>query len=364
VGWLWYLGTLVPVIGLIQVGAQAMADRYTYIPLIGLFIMVAWGIPEVMNGRRFKRTAMVVAAGAIVFILMIKTSIQVGYWQNSAVLFEHALDVTADNYLAHSNLGAVLEKQGRMNEAFRHYSEALRLHPDLSAAHNNMGNILLARDKSDEAIHHYSEAFRLKPSFALAHSNLGIALFRKGRLEEARVHFRKALQIRPGYHDAHKNLKITSDVLRKIDTAVSNLKQALVIIPQDPLLPEKIERLNKGKRELDKVIDRFMKALSLQTGFDTKSFDINNLTRVHLIKQEYDQTFSLFEEVIKVQPNSAGAYYHIACIYARQNNTKESLDWLNQAIQRGFVNWELLRTDRDLENIRYTSFYKQLVERH
>ena len=364
VGWLWYLGTLVPVIGLIQVGAQAMADRYTYIPLIGLFIMVAWGMPEVISGWRFKRTAMVVAAGAIVSMLMIKTSIQVGYWQNSVVLFEHALDVTADNYLAHNNLGGVLEKQGRLNEAFRHYSEALRLHPNLSAAHNNIANILIARGKSDEAIHHYSEALRLKPNFALAHNNLGLALFRKGRLEEARVHFSKALQIRPGYHDAHKNLKITSDILRKMDTAVLNLKEALVIIPQDPLLSEKIERLNKGKRELDKVIDRFIKALSLQTGFAANSFDIHNLTRVHLIKQEYDQTFSLFEKLIKIQPDSAGAYYHIACIYARQNNTKESLDWLNQAIQRGFVNWELFRTDRDLENIRYTSFYKQLVEKH
>jgi tetratricopeptide (TPR) repeat protein len=371
-GWLWCLGTLVPTIGFVQVGLwPAMADRWAYIPFIGLFIIIVWGSAAFFESRKFKKLWLASLGLSLLVILSLTTWKQIRIWHNSLTLFQHTVDVTANNYVANNNLGSALAKRGMTEQAIIHFSEALRLLPgyekahfNLAGIHNNIGNALKMQNKLDEAIRYYSQALSIKPDFEEPHNNLGLALLQRGRLEEAKAHFRKALQIRPGYPDAHKNLKITSDVLRKIDTAVSNLKQALVIIPQDPLLPEKIERLNKGKRELDNVIDRFIKALSLQPGFDSKSFDINNLTRVHLIKQEYDQRLSLFEEVIKVQPNSAGAYYHIACIYARQNNTKESLDWLNQAIERGFVNWELLRTDRDLENIRYTSFYKQLVERH
>lgn len=126
-GWLWYLGTLVPVIGLVQVGAQAMADRYTYIPLIGLFIMVGWGVPRLLKRWPYRRIMLLVTAGLLLLTLMVCTRIQVGYWRNSVTLFEHAIRVTADNYLAHVTLGIALYQEGRLDEAVVHFSEALRI---------------------------------------------------------------------------------------------------------------------------------------------------------------------------------------------------------------------------------------------
>ncbi|MGB2930536.1 MAG: tetratricopeptide repeat protein [Desulfobacterales bacterium] len=139
VGWLWYIGTLVPVIGIVQVGVQAMADRYTYVPLIGIFIIIAWGVPDLIPKGRFRRIGLAAITMAILVICMITTRMQVRYWSNSTTLFEHALDVTDGNSVAHLNLGEALAEQGKINAAMKHYQEALRIKPSLFAPHLNLG---------------------------------------------------------------------------------------------------------------------------------------------------------------------------------------------------------------------------------
>jgi protein O-mannosyl-transferase len=173
VGWLWYVGTLVPVIGLLQVGSQSMADRYTYIPLIGIFIIIAWGIPELMSSLPGKKKWLVTAAAIVLSVLMALTQKQIQYWKNSITLFTHTLEVTSNNPISH----------------------------------NNLGNALFKKGQTDDAIEHYLEALRIKPDYVDAHNNLAAAFFRKGNVELAIRHFKKAIQINPNYVDARNNLK-------------------------------------------------------------------------------------------------------------------------------------------------------------
>jgi tetratricopeptide (TPR) repeat protein len=163
VGWFWYLGTLVPVIGLVQVGAQSMADRYTYIPLIGLFIFAAWSIPEPGKIGRFSRAVLGSSAAALTLILMIFTWLQVRHWKSSISLFEHALAVNGGNYLAHGSLGLALAEMGRTDEAIAHYTDALRVNPNYATGHLNLGLALAGKGNVAAAIAHYREALRLKP---------------------------------------------------------------------------------------------------------------------------------------------------------------------------------------------------------
>ena len=175
VGWLWYLGTLVPVIGLVQVGSQAMADRYTYVPLTGIFLAVAWGVPEALRAWRFRRTALALAGAAALLALAAAARVQAGLWKSSTTLFRHALAVTSGNWMIHSNLGFALEKEGLRAEAVSHYREALRIRPECAEAHNNLGVYLWEMGAREEAIRHFREALRHKPGLASARRNLEIA---------------------------------------------------------------------------------------------------------------------------------------------------------------------------------------------
>jgi tetratricopeptide (TPR) repeat protein len=206
VGWFWYLGTLVPVIGLVQVGMQAMADRYTYVPLIGLFVMIVWSVPDILAGRRYRRVVFSISAGILLSILMIVTRLQVQHWQNSMTLFQHSLDVTVNNYLGHTNLGDALAHQGKVQEAITHFNEALRIFPNQPEVHYNLGVVLQRQGKIQEAIIHFAEAVRIKPDHAIAHNNLGVTLIMQGKVQEAIPHFAKAVQAKPDYAEAHINL--------------------------------------------------------------------------------------------------------------------------------------------------------------
>ena len=263
VGWLWYLGTLVPVIGLMQAGSQAMADRFTYVPLIGLFIMIVWGVQDILAGWRYRRVALSILAGVILLILMMVTRFQVKHWQNDVTLFTHTLDVTVNNALSRNNLGAALFRQGKYQEAIVHYTEALRIDPrnalarnglgvalarqgryqesvdhwkevlrikpDFADAHNNLGNTLVNLGKYQEAIAHYNEALRIKPDNANAHNNLGGALRRLGRHEEAIAHFTEALKIKSDYAEAHGNLGNIFTELGRVEEAIAQYNEALRI---------------------------------------------------------------------------------------------------------------------------------------
>jgi tetratricopeptide (TPR) repeat protein len=237
VGWFWYIGTLIPVIGLVQVGSQAMADRYTYVPLIGLFVMVAWSAPDILAGWRHRRVVLSISAGILLSILMIATRLQVPHWQNSIMLFGHSIDVTSNNYLAHNNLGSAFMRQGKIQEAIAHFTEALRISPDDPEVHYNLGVVLQGQGKLQEAIIHFAQAVRIKPDYAIAHNNLGVALVVQGKIQEAIAHFAKAVQAKPDYAEAHINLGFG---YLTIGDKVSALEEYKVLKKLNPYLADQL----------------------------------------------------------------------------------------------------------------------------
>jgi tetratricopeptide (TPR) repeat protein len=207
VGWLFYLGTLFPVIGLIQVGEQAMADRYTYVPLIGIFIMLAWGMPDLLAKWRHKKKVFVFGSALLFPVLMLTTWLQVRHWSDSVQLYEHMIKVTHNNYMAHYNLGVYLAEHDQIDGAIKHYRKALSIKPGYVNANNNLGNALVSLGKFSEAIPHYLNALNRVPNDPEIHNNLGVALIHAGKTEKAIDHFKTALKIRPNYIEARQNLQ-------------------------------------------------------------------------------------------------------------------------------------------------------------
>ena len=212
VGWFWYLGTMLPVIGVVQVGGQAMADRYAYIPLIGIFIIVAWGVPELISKWRYKEKVLSVSTGIIIPTLMVITWGQVSHWKNSITVFKHTIRLTDKKYPAlaiiHNNLGIALFAENKNEEAISHYKMAIKLKPTHTKAYYNLGIALFADRKNEEAIFHYKEAIKLNPNYTNAHYNLGIVMLQKGDMKEAVHHFRATVRLRPGFIRARDHLEL------------------------------------------------------------------------------------------------------------------------------------------------------------
>lgn len=248
-GWLWYLGTLVPVIGLVQVGAHAMADRYTYAPLIGLFIIMAWGLDDILTTWPHQRTAIASATGLLLLSFMICSSFQIRHWKNSTTLFQHTLNVTTNNWLAHNNMGNALAREGKFDRAIIHYSKALEIKPNYPRAHNNLGIALAQKGKTDEAIAHYAVALRVKPDLAAAHYNLGNALAQQRKLENAIAHYVEALHTAPDFAEVHNNLGMVLAQQGKIDEAIGHFSQALHIKPYFPEAKNNLEIAVAERRE-------------------------------------------------------------------------------------------------------------------
>ncbi len=208
VGWLWYLVTLLPVSGLIQSGLQSMADRFTYIPLIGLFVMAAWGVPAVASRWRVRREVLAVAATAAVLVCAALARVQLQYWKDSVVFWTRVteLGLGMDSYSAHLSLGRTLLDQGRLDEARGHFTEAVRLQPGSAEAHHGLGLALAALGQTDGAIESFREAVRLQPDVAEAHSDLGLALAERGRSDEATAELEESLRLKPDLAEAHGNL--------------------------------------------------------------------------------------------------------------------------------------------------------------
>jgi protein O-mannosyl-transferase len=206
VGWCWFVGTLVPVIGLLQVGFQSMANRYTYVPFIGIFLALAWGAQALTQHWRHRFFVLFTLATAAILICIPVTRVQIGYWKDSEILFQYASVVIKNNWEAHARLGLVLSKEGRLNEAISQYREALRLKPDDADAHYDLANALYRKGLWDEAISEYREDLKLSPDDPEGHNNLGAVLFRKGNVNEAINQFQEALRLKPDYANAQKNL--------------------------------------------------------------------------------------------------------------------------------------------------------------
>ena len=231
VGWLWFLGTLVPVIGLVQVGGQALADRYVYIPLLGLLILVVWGACELARPWRHHAVALSLAGGAVLSLCFVLTRQQLGYWQDNETLYRHALAVTENNFLAHHNLGIALYRKGQIEEAIGQYQEAILVQPANAVAHYDLATALAVQGRTGDAIVEFQESIRLQPDNAEAHENLGTALGRSGQTDEAISEYREAVKLKPGDPGFRYDLGAALGMTGKIDEAIVEFQEAIHLKP-------------------------------------------------------------------------------------------------------------------------------------
>jgi tetratricopeptide (TPR) repeat protein len=233
VGWLWFLGTLVPVIGLVQVGSAALADRYTYVPLIGIFIAVTFGGCDLAKRFQIPRIVLAAAASMILAACVILTETQLRYWRDSESLFAHALAVTKNNHVAHVNLGVALEQKGESSRALEQYRAAEQLAPELYHIHSNLGGLLERMGQPAEALAEYREAVRRKPDLAFLHNNLGGEFAALGQFDEALKEFSAAARLDPNYSWPHvETAKVFFQQGRDTE-AVDELRAALRIEPDN-----------------------------------------------------------------------------------------------------------------------------------
>ena len=256
VGWCWYLGMLVPVIGLVQVGEQSMADRYTYLPQIGLLIALVWEANRAIGSWPYRGWLYAVASALVVAVLMGCAWQQASYWRDSETLWTHAIACTERNAVAHNNLGALRAERGRLDEAVVQIEKALEIQPDYADAHDNLGVVLTDQGRIEEAIVHLNKALAANPNLAGAHYNLARALFRRGSVDEAMTHYRKALEINPNYVEALNNYGALLAGRRRLDEAIAHYRKALEIDPAHANARRNLDIVQSQREEIGKTLAR------------------------------------------------------------------------------------------------------------
>ncbi len=304
-GWLWFLGTLVPVIGLVQVGTQSMADRYTYLPLIGIFIMFTWGVAELLANRSVPFPAVAAGTTLVLGVLTLVSMTQVRYWENSFTLFTRALNVTANNATAHYNLGQAMSIQGRVAEAMPHYLEAIRIKPDYDAAHNNLGLSLALMGRLDEATNQYAAAMRANPKNVEVHFNYGLALASLEDFDAAISHYAAVLEISPRHFGAH-----------------NWMGNALA-----------------AQNRLEEAGRHYAEALRLKPDYDEAYFSLG----VVLVKQgQQAEALPHFAEAVRLKPENDKAHTQLGLALAGQHQPKEALAHYREALRLKPENLEAL----------------------
>lgn len=341
VGWFWYLGTLLPVIGLIQAGVQSRADRYTYVPLIGISIMLAWGVAA--------RPAAGVLGVLVCTVWSYFTWINLGNWRDSVSLFQHAIQVTSNNYLAYNNLGVALRQRGQTAEAMADFQEAVQIRPHYAEAENNLGEALLAqgrvdeastyiqaalqqdpessealvnwatilnrRGRHDEAAAEYRAALRLEPDNAEAHCGLGVALMELGQYQDAMPQLVRAIDIKPDYPDAHYNLGLLYGSLQRTGEAIQQFSETIRLQPDNPEAHFNLGTAYAAEDRMSQAVPEFQTAVRLRPGYVNARF---NLGSALASLGRFDEAIHEFSEVLRLKPDFTEARRNLeACIAAK-----------------------------------------------
>ena len=349
VGLFWYLGTLVPVIGLIQMGEQAMADRYTYIPLIGLFIVVAWGGPDLVEKWPYRKRFLGTCAAIIVIAMTMATFFQLRYWKNAISLFEHAIKVTKDNYKSQTNLGTAIASVD-LDKAISHYKEALRIKPKYTAALYNLGNVLVEKGQIDEAVNFYLKALQIKPDYIDAINNLGIAFLNKGDYNQAVLYFKRALKIDPQKLNARINLANVLFLKSKPDEAISQYRKILEIDNDNADAHYNLAYVLSTQRKLDEAVLLYKETLRIDPEYSKAHYNLGN---IYLNQGKTTEAFRHYTEVIKIKPDYVQAYNKLGFILFRQGKFNKAKVLFSKAIQ---IDPNYLEAHKNLENLhRYSS---------
>lgn len=303
-GWLWFVITLLPVLGLIHDGPHRVADRYTYIPLIGLIIALSWSGAALSHRSKWWRVSMALAACTAVAVLSFLSHCQAGRWRSSSTLFTHAVAIYPNNWIAHNNLGDALDRTGSKNEAIEHYLIALQLNPDYAEANYNLGNSLASLGRRDEALHYFLMALQLYPDYAEAHNNRGVLLAQDRRYLEAKKHFAKALAVKPEYEDAKKNMRDLSGLIRELEERIALLQNQVERSPNDAGLLNNLGLLYREGGDVEQAKSHFLEALRSNPASAAAH---NNLGILFAERGEYNQAVIHFQQAVDLDPDFPGA---------------------------------------------------------
>jgi protein O-mannosyl-transferase len=329
-GWLWYCGTLVPVIQLVQTGSHAMADRYTYVPSLGLLVLVAWGAGALAGRWRHGVAACSVAAAALLLLCLPLTRRQISYWQDSQTLFRHALAVTEDNPFSRNNLGTALMEQGQMDEAISQFQQALHLKPEAAMAHYNLGTALAKAGQTQEAIGQLREAIRLEPDNVHARNNLGRALVKAGQLDEAISQFQQALRLQPDYAQAHYNLGTALGMKGQSEAAIGQFQLALLFNPDDADSHNNLGNSLRNLGRIGEAIGHYQAALRLKPA--DAEFQ-GNLGTAFAQNGQLAEAIGQFREAVRLAPTDAQARNHLGTALARDNQLDGAIVQFQEAVR-------------------------------
>jgi tetratricopeptide (TPR) repeat protein len=362
-GWCWFLGTLAPVIGIIQVGSQPYADRYMYLPAIGLFVMIAWAAQQLAD-RRPGWSRAILAAGAIVIAAAAMiTARQATFWKDSVTLWERTVAVTRDNYRAQTNLGFALTELGLRSRAMAAYTEAIRINPQSAAAHNYFGVLLADMDDHDRAAAEYETALRLQPRFADAHNNLGLSRMARDRTDDAIAEFKTALAIDPGFAPARNNLAIAYVHEQRFDLAIPTFEEA---VRQQPGSAEAHFNLasalaNSGRKrdalphfqaaaqlggepikvhytwgtalmdlgDMPGATSHFMAALKINPSFTPA---VHDLGRSLVLSGHANDGLQALQSAVQMEPNNADYHYDFGAALAQRGMIPQAIAEMRKAL--------------------------------
>ena len=330
VGWLWYLGMLVPVIGFVQAGSQSHADRYTYLPQIGLYLLMTWGAADLFARWHLRRLVLGGVSATMLIALIFCARAQTSIWQNSVSLWTHTLAYTADNALAHSDLGTALLHAGQPDEAIIQFRQALQISPHYDLAHNDLGTALLHTGRPDEAMVQFQQAIQINPRFALAHVNLGTALLQVGREDEARDQFQQALQMDPRSSEAHYNLGTVLLHAGRESEAIDQFRQALQINPRYADAHNNLGYVFLLMGRVDEAVNEFQQALQIHPD-DADAH--NNLGSALLLMDHLQEATVQFQQALQINPGDAGAQFNLGYVLVRMGRADEAMAHYNLALQ-------------------------------
>jgi protein O-mannosyl-transferase len=375
VGLFWYLGTLVPVIGLVQVGDQGMADRYTYIPLIGIFIIVSWGVPdlfkklgdrksavgnrrsEILSGAgntldkiRFKEIFLGFSAGIILVALSWNTFFQLNFWKNGITMFEHAISVTNHNYQAENNLGTAYGRID-LDKAIYHYKAALKINPGYATALYNLGTVCENKGRMDEAIGYYLKALKVKPKYFDALNNIGMVFYHQGKYNKAVLYFKKALKTNPKKTNARLNLANVLFLQSKPDEAVSEYQKILQTDSKNAAAHYDLGYVLSSQNKLDEAVHHYNETLKIDPKYSKAHYGLANI----LMRQgKMKQAVFRYAKAIEFKPDYVQAYNKIGLVLLEQGKFKKASVFFSKALQIE-PGYSEARANLDIVKMRYSS---------
>jgi len=303
-GWLWYIGLLVPVIGFVQVGNQAMADRYTYVPLIGLFIMLTWAAADFAKAKHYPKGALATAGISIVLLLSVRAWSQVQHWQNGVTLFAHAVEVTGGNYVAYNNFGMALDKAGKVDEAIEQWKQALRLRPNHYKVIGNLVRVLVEKRCIEEALFYYSKSMEWSPDDCRTRTSLADALFRLKIYDRAGEHYEAALISDCNSVDIHYNLAMSLSNQGRYDDTILHYSKFLQQRPDSFKAHNNLGAVLMSKRDDAEAMKHFQEALRLNWDYLGAHM---NLATLLMDQGNIHEALLHYEEAVRIDPNDIGA---------------------------------------------------------